>query len=252
MIGSDCKFFSQPIWQQVVKIYPIWTFKSNGFVSACSVVCSQQQQHLGHYRGQMRPHNGGFRHLAKGSTSCGGSRLSARGGNLICFPVSHIYFFVGGGQSLWPNWMGGAMALDPLDPPLKPLWQSGHHVRLTYDVTVESRQLTASQQISSSCCGSRLERWGHMSLSLTVVALWSAHYRTRWYSVINLACHTNSGHERLDISWPSVKEWSILGQPSSVVPPSDRRWTRTLSKWRTCSSLASILFTCNLHTQIFY
>jgi len=35
-----------------------------------------------------------------GSTSCGGSRHSARGNNLICFPVSHVYLFLGGGQSL--------------------------------------------------------------------------------------------------------------------------------------------------------
>ena len=26
------------------------------------------------------------------------------GDNLICFPVYHIYFFVGKGQSLYPNW----------------------------------------------------------------------------------------------------------------------------------------------------
>src|SRR6218665_1795962 len=32
--------------------------------------------------------------------ACGLSRHSTRWGNLICFPVSHVYFIVGGGQSL--------------------------------------------------------------------------------------------------------------------------------------------------------
>src|SRR6218665_3358924 len=41
------------------------------------------------------------------------------GGNLIYFPVSHVYFFVVGGQSLYPNWMGRGLWPDfPLDPPL--------------------------------------------------------------------------------------------------------------------------------------
>src|SRR6218665_1974219 len=35
-----------------------------------------------------------------------GSRHSARGTNLICFLVSHVYFFLGGAKSLWPNRMG--------------------------------------------------------------------------------------------------------------------------------------------------
>jgi len=49
-----------------------------------------------------------------GAISCGGSR----GANLICFPVSHMYFFVGGGKFIakmdggpWPD-------LPCLDPPL--------------------------------------------------------------------------------------------------------------------------------------
>ena len=63
-------------------------------------------------------------------TSCGGSRHSARGPhhaadpdiqlgeNLICFPVSHVYFFVGGGQSLYLNWTTEAIAGFALNPPL--------------------------------------------------------------------------------------------------------------------------------------
>src|SRR6218665_1111337 len=36
----------------------------------------------------------------------GGTSVAYPGwGNLMCVPVSHVYFFVGGGQSLWQNWM---------------------------------------------------------------------------------------------------------------------------------------------------
>jgi len=41
--------------------------------------------------------------------SCGGSRLSAKGGNLICFSVCHVGFLLERRQGLLPNWMG-AMA----------------------------------------------------------------------------------------------------------------------------------------------
>jgi len=42
-------------------------------------------------------------------TSCGASGHLARVANLIWFQVSHAYFFVRGGHSLYPNCMG-AMA----------------------------------------------------------------------------------------------------------------------------------------------
>ena len=47
--------------------------------------------------------------------------IQLRGGweNLICFPESHVYFFIGGGHSLQPNWKGETWPDFPtLDPPL--------------------------------------------------------------------------------------------------------------------------------------
>jgi len=38
-------------------------------------------------------------------------------GNLIYFPTSHVYFYVGG-QSLYLSWMGAWMDLLPVDPPV--------------------------------------------------------------------------------------------------------------------------------------
>ena len=41
-----------------------------------------------------------------------------RGENSICFPVSHVYFFVGGGPKSIAKLHGGMAAFSPLDPPL--------------------------------------------------------------------------------------------------------------------------------------
>ena len=66
----------------------------------------------------------------------GGSRHSARGphrvanpdtwlgGNLMCFPISHMYFFVGGGQSLSQTGWRAMVRFAPLDPPLMIVWKS--------------------------------------------------------------------------------------------------------------------------------
>ena len=43
-----------------------------------------------------------------GAISCGGSRHSDRG-NVICFPLSNVYFFVGGRPKYIANLDGGAM-----------------------------------------------------------------------------------------------------------------------------------------------
>jgi len=43
--------------------------------------------------------------------------FSHRGLNLTCFPVSHVYFFVGGCQSLQLNWMGVMAGFSPLPTP---------------------------------------------------------------------------------------------------------------------------------------
>jgi len=40
------------------------------------------------------------------------------GSNLICFSVSHVYFFIAGDQSLLPNWIEGHGQIFLLDPPL--------------------------------------------------------------------------------------------------------------------------------------
>src|SRR6218665_3624773 len=44
------------------------------------------------------------------------------GGTNLCFPVSHIYFFVGGGQSLSPNWMEDMAGYSHLGPLLFMGW----------------------------------------------------------------------------------------------------------------------------------
>ena len=55
------------------------------------------------------------------------SKLSTMGGHLICFPVSYVYFFIGGGQTGW-----GAMAgFSPLDPPLHPSIIQKQYARFT-------------------------------------------------------------------------------------------------------------------------
>jgi len=46
------------------------------------------------------------------------SRHSAGEGNLICFPVSHVYFFVEGGKSLSKLVEGHGRICPPLDLPL--------------------------------------------------------------------------------------------------------------------------------------
>ena len=48
-----------------------------------------------------------------GATSCGRSNYSAKGDNLICFLLSYVYFFVGGGQGLKPKWMGAMAGFTP-------------------------------------------------------------------------------------------------------------------------------------------
>src|SRR6218665_3526498 len=52
-------------------------------------------------------------------SSTSGSSHSARGANLICFLVSHVYFFVVGGQVYsQTGWGAGRPDLPLLDPPL--------------------------------------------------------------------------------------------------------------------------------------
>ena len=67
------------------------------------------------------------------STSCGGSRHSTMWSNLICFPASHIYFFVGGGQSVYPNWMGPWPDFSPMDLSLSVLYADGPKLFSTCD-----------------------------------------------------------------------------------------------------------------------
>jgi len=62
----------------------------------------------------------GSKHSARGPHhNYDGSRHSASGAHLICFPISHVYFLVGGGlKSLAKLDGGGHGPIFPLDPPL--------------------------------------------------------------------------------------------------------------------------------------